>query len=752
MAFGRGKRGGDDEAPKKRGRFSRKGKEDVESAEDMADEVVSTPSRNEGKQRKRNKNDMMASVLRETVKTTVLADMKANERFQVERGGDKYYVGWLLDVADIGGLSKRMTKDEAKGSIIEGINRGSIKVLITSALMAEEKLCFVPDADTLDMMGEYSILAKAPYKTMFILAPDGDVINLDGAVDVSLADAFKVIQGDVTMQQLLADYGCYWAEGAHPIEEFTADDMVVGVPDEDLVDEDAAIAVPPMSAQPTGPIQAPPPEAGLDGLDDFDFDEFELDEQSANAADIARQAQQSTFERPIEQQQAPAPVPAVQQAPAEAEEELSAEDYRRGLARTWYSTDLNLELDMGAFEDHFGADTVYALFDDSRPTEGSWMGEYLNQMSREANDDIRAMHQAHVSQLRERYQRMMSNYISALGSALAMNVDLAEGDPLPNTYAEEFEVLKRTRIEKGSEIEILAQKERARIDEAYERRRTSQMEAAANRRGQEFDQRYGPDNDRKKANVETRLRADFDDEYNEGWRRLNDRRVEEAARRMDYGITAIIADLSEQYKQMMDAEAERYEMHRKAIADWIDENRRQDIDFVAATLEEQRQMEKSEVISREMSERMRQQQQEFEARKASLEADIVALRKRNEDALNEAKSAHDRAMAEIEQDNDRLRKREADLLDRYKNLDEEKSMEYGKRMKELEDQLEAERLRYDALMSQGKRSNIVWIAFIVVSAIAAGCVGTVFGLHQSIDYSMAANTASMVIPMLPPLF
>ena len=79
-------------------------------------------------------------------------------------------------------------------------------------------------------------------------------------------------------------------------------------------------------------------------------------------------------------------------------------------------------------------------------------------------------------------------------------------------------------------------------------------------------------------------------------------------------------------------------------------------------------------------------------------------------------------------------------------------MEYGKRMKELEDQLEAERLRYDALMSQGKRSNIVWIAFIVVSAIAAGCVGTVFGLHQSIDYSMASNTASMVIPMLPPMF
>ena len=746
MAFGLGKKN-DGEARPKRGFFSKKNK-DADNVEVEEEEVVSTGSRNKGNRpRKKGKNDMMASVLKETVKTAVLADMKANERFQVRRGSETYYVGWLLDVDDIGGLSRKTRSDEAKGSIIEGINKGSIKVLITAALMADEKICFVPDADTLDMMAEFSILANAPYKTMFISAPDGEVINLDGAVDVSLADAFKVLQGDVRLEDLLADYGCYWASGGTAnVSEFGDDDMVVD--EGELVDEDEI--VPETAASPATPV----PPAGvpaeravgdLSGLVEFDFDNIDIDEQSMNAQDIARQAQPSSFER-NEPQQAPQQSEPVAQVAEKSEETVvDSSDYRRLLSRRWYSTDLNLEVDMDTFEAQFNTDAPFAIFDDNRPVEGSWMGEYLNQMAREANDDLKAIHNGHIAQLRDRYQRMLSSYIAAVNDVLAMNVNLEEGDFADNTYAEEFDALKRIRQEQRSEIEMLASKERNRLEEMYQQRRDMAMATASNRRAQEFDQRYRDECDRKKGNVETHLRAQFDEQYNEGYRRLNDRRVEEAYRRMDYGVTAILADLSAQYEKMLEIERERYEHHRNAMSAWIDENRRQDIDFVAATREEQRQQEKSEIIAREMTEKMHQQQLEFEQRKRSLEDDLSQLRRRNEEALEEAKATYTRTLAEIEEENTRLRKREEDLLNKYKSLDDEKSMEYSRRMKELEDQLEAERLRYDALMHQGKRSNIVWIAFIAVSAIAAGCVGVVFGLHQSIDYSMATSATGMLM-------
>ena len=137
------------------GLFSKKPKADVQ------------PNPSESQQTavnvKKNRKDTMASVLRESVLEVSLEELRNNKLFITERNGQKLYVGIRFKVADIGGLSKRTNKDEAKGSMVESINNGRIKVLITSDMMANEEVIIIPDVYTCDAMDEYSILTEAPY-------------------------------------------------------------------------------------------------------------------------------------------------------------------------------------------------------------------------------------------------------------------------------------------------------------------------------------------------------------------------------------------------------------------------------------------------------------------------------------------------------------------------------------------------------------------------------------------------------------
>ena len=130
------------------------------------------------------KKDGMSSILHESVPETVLDDLSSNEAFVMNRDGEDVYVGLLLNADDIGGISKKSNRDEAKGSIIECINSGRIKTLITNALMDEDKLVIIPDAVTIDAMDEYELLAEAPYKLCYINdnceVEETDVASVEG--------------------------------------------------------------------------------------------------------------------------------------------------------------------------------------------------------------------------------------------------------------------------------------------------------------------------------------------------------------------------------------------------------------------------------------------------------------------------------------------------------------------------------------------------------------------------------------------
>ena len=130
-------------------------------------ESVATPS-------KKKKKDTIGSVLHESVLENVLEELRENKLFTADVDGQSVYVTLALNAADIGGLSKSTAKgNEAKGSIIECINSGRIKAIVTQELINMDMILFIPDVLTMDAMDEFGLLTDVDYKIAFVNPEDG---------------------------------------------------------------------------------------------------------------------------------------------------------------------------------------------------------------------------------------------------------------------------------------------------------------------------------------------------------------------------------------------------------------------------------------------------------------------------------------------------------------------------------------------------------------------------------------------------
>ena len=125
--------------------FGRKKKQ--KKNEGDVDEVV---AKKHQRTKKVKRNEQLSSVVNETVVDQVMAEMRANPRFDYTADGQLWHVGLFLDTAEIGGLSKKTRNDSDKGSIVECISNGRIKVLATSSLLEQNCLIIIPDEGTID--------------------------------------------------------------------------------------------------------------------------------------------------------------------------------------------------------------------------------------------------------------------------------------------------------------------------------------------------------------------------------------------------------------------------------------------------------------------------------------------------------------------------------------------------------------------------------------------------------------------------
>lgn len=673
--------------------------EEVQGAA-ATDNQVST----QGKKKK--KKDMMSSILSESVVESALEEMRANKNCIADRDGDTVYVGMLLKADDIGGINKKSQRDEAKGTIIELINSGRIQTYIPADLLAAEQIVIIPEVTTIDAMDEFSLLTTAPY-TIAIVNEKGDVENTGKAITYDEVSRFVATDGDI--YDLLADAGIEWAHG--------------DVKDEESYDE--------------------PEDEFLDeGEDDFVPDEDEtFDPDSEDEFEEGDEFEdEPAYEDEVPSEDYPEDDSFVgdeDEAPAEEMEEdedeiveVSDADMKNAVTRKFYSDDLGLTAPLEPFEAQFMRNNPYIPFDENRG-EG-WLNEYVSQMSKDANIEMKRMHESNLFALRAHYARLLDIHVEKIDKMLDKKA--------PETqYGAFMDALKEQRVQQREELPRKVSVKRQELESVWDKALEQVGEDAKREAQSRYRERYINQHNESIYKIEPQLLTQIENDYADSVREMDERRKEDASRLLDYGITEILRDISEEYAAKLEEETAEYKAWRTRINEFIDNNRKDEIAHDKVLAEELAQSQKADKVLAEYTEKLNASAAEFEAKRQELAAEIAKTEKDADDRIRTLRIECDKRISDMANENAELKNELNVLMTKYADLDHKKEEKFEGRVSEAMAEKDIWMSKYDNIVSLQKRHNIVTVALATVAVIAALAIGTLVGTNMNLDFGSKSS-------------
>lgn len=673
-----------------------------------AEAPVSTP--------KKGKRDGLASVVDESVPERALELFKTNDAFIVEVDGEDKYAGLLLDTETIGGFGRKAVKDEDKGSILEMIRNNQLSVYATPELLAEEKLIIIPTDDTLANMEEYGILTGAEY-SIVLVDKDGSVettdvvITYDEACEISTGDAYitDFVDGEDEQEDDLSDLD-------EPDEESSEDeqDVVEGQEDEESEDEFDSEDETDDEFEPEDPEYDEPEVPFVPDEDEASYDEDEDDGSVEN-------------DEPVDEPED------VEETVDGSETEVEPEDdeltpevedkFDETIVRRFFSDDLGLEVSTEAFDSQFLHGNPYIPFDENR-SEG-WLNNQLNEMSRDANIDMKRLHEANIFELRSKFYNLLSLHAEHIQKDFDINdtntefgqimrdMDFAYQDALQNVDAKVAEKTDELNRAYNEAKETFVNDARAAAEKQYHERHGRQHEADVNA-------------------IPAAIKSEIEASRESGKREFMKDRKAKAARQMDLGVSLILQDISREYQKRLADEAALCHEWRERINTFLDNNRKDDIARAKALAEELAQQEKADKVLAEYTEKLRAKDAEFEAHTRMLEQEVANDKKDMQKQIAEYKAECAAKVEDIKKQKDDVQAKLDELMEQYTQIDERKGREYEARLAQAKDEAEAWSDKYDYLATAHKKNNIFIVALAAVGVIAALAIGVLVGINMNL--------------------
>lgn len=659
------------------------------------DGSVSSSKAKKDKGSKKGARDAMSSVLQESVTETIIENGFAQNKNFIHNGK---YVGLFFNTEDIGYLNRRTAKNEDKGSLIEQINSGRICVLITDELMDCESMVIVPNAETVECMDEYALLNELEYPLCYV-SPEGDVDILETKLPFS------------DIRDLVREGGKISAALGGDEEDIYVNDEPVGTAslnDEGDIPED---------------VEDDSPFAGDDSFDDVVYDDSSENwsgEDYSGFSDEPPLESEGDFYG--------------DEAEEEDEVEISQEEFEQAMTRKLYSDDLGLEITTQAFDTQFLHTNSFVPFSENRG-EG-WLNQYLEQMSRDANADLRRMHQDNLLKMRTTYFNMVSMY----AADIAKELDYKDSKTF---YGQYFQVLEDSKIKKDNTIDMQVSDRRAELADNWERRLAEVGQAAASAATQQYRERHQKQHEDAVHRVELDVRAKIMDEHQEGIRKMNDERREEAAKRLDMGINSALSEVSRMYMTLLDEEKQRWNEYQKAMLEFIDVNRKDEISRVRVLAEEQRQSERADAVMAECTAKMEQQAIEFESRRKALADELEQTRRQAQEEAAKKEQEYREGLRQATADHETMQCRINDLIHDIGAMDDKKDNQYRAQLDALVAEREAFSQKYDHLADMVKKERMMVVTLATVGIVAALVIGFVAGEFVNIKGKGAATQKSV---------
>lgn len=681
---------------------SKKQKNSPEKAEETTDVTTKKSSKK--------KKGGMSSVFKETVFEAMLDDFSMNTSFVVEKDDETCFVGMLLDTNTIGGFSKKSNKDEAKGSIIECINAGRIKALMSAELLEEESMVIIPDEFTLDAMGEFSLLTDAAYTVVYVHS-DGEIEKTETAI--TYQDAHSIAMNAMSIQEFLhlGD-----EEELIPVDE----DVDEEVPEASVTDEIEGYN----ESENVGYEDEP-----SGGFDPYAYEETEdssvgydgNSESFYESQDDASYDDTDGFE--------------YNEEPEEELEEVPEDDVWKTIQRKFYSDDLRLEISTEPFDAQFVHGNAFVPFNED--CGDGWLDGYLSQMAHDANLELRRMHQENLLSARRKYCRLLSMYCDKISA------DLDTVDP-NSRFGYVLQQLKASKNNALSNMDKTVSDIKADLNAKWEQKLQQVGEDAKLAAEHQYKERYGRQHDADIMNVELDVKDRIESEFNEAVTNMHNDRRKEASKMLDYGVNAALNAVSNVYLDMLKKEDMRYNEIKASMAKFIDDNRKNDIAYANTLAEQLRQTQEADTVRAELTAKIENMSAEFEAKKLSLRADLENMQRQNNEKLREKDILCEDKIHDIQVRNDELQAQLDKLIADYAALDEKKDKEYQSRVNELINERASWEDKCKHVMESNKRANRMSVILATVALIAASSIGFIIGMSCKLNDDKTEQQSAII--------
>ena len=643
----------------------------------------------------------MSEVLNESVMEHALEVLSQNDAFIVAVDGQDRYVGMMITAEDLGGLSKKDRKREDKGQIVEAIKSNALQAIITADMLEAEQIIFIPTPETVDMMGEYSILRNAPFKAAFI-DDSGDIEFTDKPLPFDKVIEVIENEGD-GLSELLGLEDTTAASDDFDDEEDIVEEDVDEEPFEDEVeaeynepegdvadelgDDEAPAYVAPM----------PEPEPEYPPVEDYDEYNEGFVEDEYNPADDAAYDPTEVDEDAIN-----------------AAQERTMET----IIRKFYSDGLGLEVSSDAFDIQFASADTFVPFNENRPD--GWINGYLNQMSIDANTELRALHSQNIQSLRERFMTLLGLHCQQIERTL-------DPDDVTNTYGKMTEALMAARSEQLDELPRLASEKREQLNIAWDAKLREVGEEAAQQARRVYAERHSEAHDAELYRVDADIKDSIEQKTRDAQREMNEDRRREAARLLDIGINEILVEMSEMHAKMVDEENARRKELQKDMQRFIDENRKDDIARSKALADELAQSEKADKVAREYKEKLDAQTSQFKAQREASLAEIAQIREDHAKIMADKEAASQHQIDDLRAQLADMKAERDKLMESYADVDNKRKAEYESRINQLENDNKAEKDHLEHVIENHRHMSRMAIVAAVIAIIAFLAIGLVAG-------------------------
>lgn len=643
------------------------------------------------------------SILPESVFETMASIMRQNKKFVVQRDGETYYVGAYLPLDLIGGLSKKDMRDESKGAIVNAISKGTLASIYNSDLAKENAVLFIPNADTVEFMGDFSLLAETAIYELCLVDPSDESIEHTG-VKLGHDGLAKIHAGRATVTGLLGDILADAHFDDKPGRRPAPEPEPEPEPGPEFEDDGPEPEPDDYGGGPSYEEDGPDGDDGTgpdyDGSGDEDGPEPEFEDVGGPEGQDGDPSGPGEDGPGEDGGPEPEEEPEVYVDPAVS---LSA------VERRFFNSDLTHALSTS------GLDQRIAALSGFRPLEykpENWLGDQMNVLIDQANQELFILHMSNLSQVRQEYLSMLQ----AAYQEVMSQVDDIQSD-------ERYAAIARMEADNEPKIEELISRERERLEAEWEATLKSVGDAARTQAERTYRAKFEPaykdslkslDNDVRLAAARA-VQAKRDE--------LKNVRLREAQNEMDARDSGFIAELATKYEGMCKSEAELRARKLREIAAYMDEHRAEQVARDKVATEQTDYKAKLDAANAEWKNKFDGTKADFDARLAQMAASLETVKQGAQADLQ----AKDRERMDVERRYEQTIANKDARIDRLvadmARVDEQAQAKYQNQINNITSDRDLLSTKYQGLIEEHKTVERKWMFRTVLAGVGAFVVG-----------------------------